>query len=329
MTIDQRNAGASVTPVNTQYLLDRWAATLTQTSKYTVQQNAGAVTPPTGFINYLGVTSSSAYSISAGDVFAVRQQIEGYNVADLGWGTVNAQTITLSFWVRSSLTGTFGAGLTNNGATRNYPFTYLISSANTWEYKTITVAGDTTGTWLTDNGSGILLYFGLGAGSSFSSTANAWNGTTNAFIPTGAVSVVGTNGATFYITGVQLEKGSTATPFEFRSIGQELALCQRYYEVAYILGGMPVTITHAFTSGAAYGVYPFKVEKRATPTGSSSGSFIALTANGGAAGGSLLFAAMSVSVARIDITGASGLVAGSASSVWGDTNPRIAFSSEL
>jgi hypothetical protein len=229
MTIDQRNAGASVTPVSAAFTLDRWKFFLSQTSKLTTQRNAGAVTPPAGFINYLGVTSSSAYSVLSGEQFNLVQPIEGLNVFDLGWGTAAAQSVTLSFWVRSSLTGTFGGSLANSAYNRSYPFSYSIAAANTWEQKTITVAGDTAGTWLTTNGVGIFLSFGLGVGSTLSGTAGAWAAATYVSA-TGATSVVGTSGATFYITGVQLEKGSVATPFEFRSIGTEFGLCQRYYQ---------------------------------------------------------------------------------------------------
>ena len=225
--IDQRNAGASVTPTSGTYTLDRWVAYLSQTNKLTIQQNAGSVTPPAGFTNYLGVTSSSAYSVVSSDEFNINQPIEGFNVADLAWGTANAKTVTLSFWVRSSLTGTFGGCLRNGSVARSYPFSYTISAANTWEYKTITVAGDTTGTWATNNTTGLFVTIGLGNGASTSNTAGAWaaGNFTNA---TGATSVVGTNGATLYITGVQLEAGTTASPFEYRQYGTELALCQRY-----------------------------------------------------------------------------------------------------
>jgi len=229
MVIDQRNAGASVTPTNGSYALDRWSGLLTQASKYTIQQNAGSVTPPVGFSNYLGITSSSAYSVVASDYFSILQKIEGFNSADLGWGTASAQAVTLSFWVRSSLTGTFGGAFTNATTNRSYPFTYTISAANTWEQKTVTIAGDTTGTWVgATNGSGILVVLGLGTGATFSGTAGAW-AAGNFFSATGANSVVGTSGATFYITGVQLEKGSTATAFDYRPYGTELTLCQRYY----------------------------------------------------------------------------------------------------
>jgi hypothetical protein len=230
MVIDQRNAGASVTPTSTGFSLDRWAVVLSVASKYSVQQNAGSVTPPVGFTNYLGATSLSAYTVGAAENFAIVQRVEGYNIADLGWGTANAKTVTLSFWVRSSLTGTFGGAIRNGVPDRSYPFSYTINAANTWEYKTITIAGETTGTWLTTNGIGLSLVFSLGAGSSVSGTAGAWS-SSSLFSATGATSVVGTDGATFYITGVQLEVGTQATSFEYRQYGTELALCQRYYQI--------------------------------------------------------------------------------------------------
>jgi hypothetical protein len=230
MVIDQRNAGASVTPTANTYTLDRWlAVAASAASKFSVQQNAGSVTPPVGFTNYLGVTSLSAYSVSASDFLCMLQNIEGYNVGDLSWGTANAKTVTLSFWVRSSLTGTFGGALSNSAGDRSYPFTYTISVANTWEQKSITVAGDTSGTWLTTNGIGVSVRIGLGVGSTYNGTAGAWSAN-NYFSATGATSVVGTNGATFYITGVQLEVGSSATGFEYRLYNQELAACYRYFQ---------------------------------------------------------------------------------------------------
>jgi hypothetical protein len=229
MVISQRNGTSSVTPANGDYTLDRWVSSLTQASKYSVQQNAGAVTPPVGFSNYLGATSLSAYSVLTGDFFTLQQPIEGFNTADLGWGTANAKTVNLSFQVYSSLTGTFGGSLTNGANSRSYPFSYSIPVANTWTTISVTVVGDTTGTWIgATNGTGIKVWFSLGTGATLSGTAGAWAGATYVSA-TGATSVVGTNGATFYITGVQLEKGSTATSFDYRPYGTELALCQRYF----------------------------------------------------------------------------------------------------
>jgi len=267
MTIDQRNAGASVTPTaNFTYTLDRWVAGLIQASKFSVQQNAGSVTPPAGFTNYLGVTSLSAYSVLSTDYFNINQFIEGFNWADLSFGTADAKTVTLSFWVRSSLTGTFGGVLGNSAGSRTYPFTYTISSANTWEQKSITIAGDTSGTWVgATNGIGARLWINLGAGSTFSGTAGAWS-SSNLVAPTGATSVVGTNGATFYITGVQLEVGSTATSFDYRNYQRELAMCQRYYyKVAPTLGNPFGSCAVQTTSTAEVYVY-FPVTLRTTPT---------------------------------------------------------------
>ena len=277
MEIDQRNAGASVTPTTGNYTLDRWQVSLSQTSKLTVQQNAGSVTPPTGFKNYLGITSSSAYSITASDFFTIQQRIEGFNVADLDWGTANAKTVTLSFWVRSSLTGTFGGAFQNENADRAYPFSYTISSANTWEYKTVTVAGDTTGTWGTGSGIGVTIRFGLGVGSDRNGTAGSWAGS-NFFSSTGATSVVGTNGATFYITGVDLRVGSyTVVPQDFRAYGTELALCQRYYYKATASQNFTnFAIGRSYSSTEGTACFTLPVPMRATPTGSTptvSGNF--------------------------------------------------------
>jgi hypothetical protein len=203
MVIDQRNAGAAVTIATSgTYTLDRWVGWASPTSKYSIEQTISGVAAPTGFTEYLGVTSLSAYPIASGDLFTVNQPIEGFNVADLAWGSASAATVTLSFWVRSSLTGTFGGSVQNAAQNRSYPFTYTISSANTWEQKSVTITGDTTGTWDTGNGVGIRLHIGLGVGSTFSGTAGSWAGA-NYLSATGATSVVGTNAATFYITGVQ------------------------------------------------------------------------------------------------------------------------------
>jgi hypothetical protein len=278
MVIDQRNAGASVTPATGDYTLDRWAARLTQASKFSVQQNAGSVTPPAGFSNYLGVTSLSAYSVGATDYFAIQQVIEGYNVADLGWGLTSPQPATLSFWVRSSLTGTFSGSLLNNAGTANYLYTYSIPAANTWTYITVSIpASSISGTFTsTTNGFGINCYWSLGAGSSVSgSTTGSWNSSLYRSA-TGAVSVVGTSGATFYITGVQFEVGTKATPYEMQIYSDQLAQCQRYYSKSYDITTVPGTtvsggaawnyITMAASVGDIGVSIPFKITMRTTPT---------------------------------------------------------------
>ena len=228
MMIDQRNAGASVSlsGLAVTYTLDRWAIRSDTDAVVSIQQSSVA---PNGFTNSLLYTVTTAdSSLGASQNYSIQQRIEGFNMSDFGWGTASAQTVTLSFWVRSSLTGTFGGAVANSAANRSYPFTYTISAANTWEQKTVTIAGDTSGTWLTTNGIGAYIYFSTGAGSTVSGTAGAWAGS-DFRSATGATSVVGTNGATFYITGVQLERGSTATSFDFRPYGTELMLCQRYF----------------------------------------------------------------------------------------------------
>jgi hypothetical protein len=281
MVIDQRNAGASVTPTaDGQYgSCDRWNYWLSQSSKFSAQQSA---TAPTGFSNSLLVTSLSAYSVTGNDYFSVNQKIEGFNFADLMWGTANAQTVTVSFWVRSSLTGTFGGAMTNSAFNRSYPFSYTVSSANTWEQKSVTIVGDTTGTWVgATNGVGAIVQFSLGAVAARLGTAGAWAGSWYVG-STGSQSVVGTNGATFYITGVQLEVGSVATPFEREIYSTTLAKCQRYYEKSYAQGVVPGTASvssngggvittsiaalTAGNSGAMPFGIPFKVTKRAAPT---------------------------------------------------------------
>jgi hypothetical protein len=325
MVIDQRNAGASVTPTSSSYTLDRWYTILTQSSKFSVRQNAGSVAnggsvvAPAGFTNWIGVTSLAATSLAAGDYFLLTQSIEGFNTADFGFGTANASTVTLSFWVRSSLTGTFGGSLVNSGFSRSYPFTYTISAANTWEQKTVTIAGDTTGTWIgATNGIGLRVQFGLGVGSTYSGTAGSW-AATEYDSATGATSVVGTNGATFYITGIQLEKGSTATSFDYRPIGTELQLAQRY---CYVIPASSYYnfVAQAYTTTRAQGYLLFPVTMRSAPTLTNPTLTGATTyaANGAALNITALVTVggNSVNGAFFDITVASGLTAGSASLVY-------------
>jgi len=268
MRIDQRNAGASVTPANNEHCLDRYRNIITQSSKYSVQQVSDA---PSGFTNSLKVTSLSSYSITSGDIFAISQRIEGYNIAHLDWGTANAKTVTLSFWVKSSLTGTFGGAFRNEVPDRDYPFSYTINVADTWEQKSITISGDTTGTWLSNNGIGIRLSFGFGVGATYSGTAGVW-ASSNIVSSTGATSVVGTSGATWQITGVQLEVGDAATPFEHRPYDAELARCQRYFQK---IDGSNAVDGQFYSSTVARFHMQLSPTMRSTPTGSWSGTLTA------------------------------------------------------
>lgn len=297
MVIDQRNAGASVTAVDNGYTLDRWQTYSGAASKFTVQQQTSVV--PTGFTYALKVTSSSAYTAAAGEAFSVNQNIEGYNVADLGFGTANAKTITISFWVYSSLTGTFGAAIRNANASRSYPFSYSISSANTWEQKTVTIVGDTTGTWTTTNGIGIAMSFNLGSGSNFLATAGAWNSNFSVGV-TGNVSVIGTSGATWYITGVQLEVGTKATPYEMQIYSDQLAQCQRYYNAySWASTGWGISTTQA-QGGITFPVM------RTSPTISDGGSNSILYGPGGSLGGSVSFSGIAATRAYLTFTASGG-----------------------
>jgi hypothetical protein len=340
MRIDQRNNGASST-FNTSYVtVDRWRPSFNNiTSVMTLQQNAGSVTPPVGFTNYLGVTVTTAQaSLSADTGVRMLQFIEGFNTADLAFGTASASSVTLSFWVRSSVTGLYGAYFTNDGFGRRYVASYTINAANTWEYKTITIPGDTTGTWLTNNGAGIRVGFSLAAGTSFQTTPGSWTAS-NVEAPTGQTNLTATVGATWQITGVQLEAGSVATPFERRPYGTELALCMRYFET---YGGSyafePIYAGFAFSTTQGVVPFIFNTVKRAAPTLTISAVSDWSVNNSG--GGSLALTALIINGSGADVTPksvslrwtvASGVVAGNATVMTANntTNARMNFSAEL
>lgn len=274
MRVSQRFGATSTGTISGgAYTLDRWLAIVVGgTANLSAQQTT---TAPTGFYNSLAVTVGTGVTPAGTDERSMAQKIEGLNVADLAWGTANAKPVTISFWVRSSVTGTFGFTITNNAFNRTLVQSYVINSADTWEHKTITISGDTSGTWLKDNGAGIALYWDLGVGTTYSGTASSsWQAAGYEGL-TGGTKLSATTGATFYLTGVQLEEGSVATPFEHRQYGQELALCQRYYEKSYSVDVAPGTstangrtmiITGTATNNAIARSIDFAVEKRAAPT---------------------------------------------------------------
>jgi hypothetical protein len=273
MVIDQRNAGAAVTRSGTSnsYLVDRWLGNVSNDGTITLQQ---VVDAPATFVNSLKITVTVAdSSLSALQYALIRQSIEGYNVSDFAFGSASAQTITLSFWVKSSVTGTFGGCLRNSAANRSYPFSYSISSANTWEQKTITIAGDTSGTWLTTNGVGFDLDLTVASGTTYAGTAGSWSGGTY-ITATGTTNLMATLNATWQVTGVQLEKGSTATSFDYRPYTTELQLCQRYYWKSLGAGNESIGVAgYNVASNAVWSQFGFPVTMRATPTVTVNGTW--------------------------------------------------------
>jgi hypothetical protein len=233
MTVDQRSSGSAQTGISdtSKFGVDRFQVRVdgSGSGRLTSQQVTDA---PTGFKNSLKLTVTTAdASPTSAEGYAIRQAIEGQNIYSLGLGTADAKTMTVSFWVKSSLTGNFSLNVGNGDNTRVYGNLYAISSANTWEYKTVTLAGDTSGTWVTTNAAGLTVVFGLGGGSDRVVSANAWgtqSGNTKTFT-TGATNVAGTVNATWQITGLQMEIGDVATPFEHESYATTLQKCQRYY----------------------------------------------------------------------------------------------------
>ena len=270
MTINQRFGTGTTTPTGDAYVIDRWVYATSTSSQFTFQQNAGSVTPPVGFTNYLGTTVASSASISSGTINSLQQRIEGYNFQDLGWGTANAKPITISFWVYSNQTGLFGGIMTDSGIDYAYGFTYSIPVANTWTYCTVTIPGATAGsTWNTGSSSAARFMFNLGTGSTYQISAGSWQSGSGGFAysVTNTVNLSAISSATWYITGVQLEAGSVASQFEYRQYGTELALCQRYYQTIANYTG-----NSAGTTNTVVSAIPFTVSMRTNPTLSVSGA---------------------------------------------------------
>ena len=265
---DQRNSGAATTPsVDPTRTIDRWKVNIVGSGRCQVGQNLGAVASPTGFTSYYGMKVTTTSTVNSGDYFFFSQVIEGINAVDFAWGTAAARTITLGFWVYSSLTGTMGgfvrnAGSTAGNYTRSYPFTFTVSSATTWEYKTVVVPGDTTGQWLASQTDGIEFGFDLWNGTAFQASPGAWAAGNFTGPSGGTANFSGTLNSYFYVTGVQVELGPVGTPFERRHINFELAACQRYYEVTVArVGGY--NTNGAYLRGSVY----LNTKKRAvTPT---------------------------------------------------------------
>jgi hypothetical protein len=342
MVIDQRNAGAAVTTGGANPV-DRFAVNITSAGTYSGQQSTAVV--PDGFTTSIGFTvTSSDGTLDATDNAYISQWIEGNNIADLGFGSASAKTITISFWVRSSVTGTYCVVLLNSSSNgtaapnRSYVAEYSISSANTWEYKTISILGDTSGTWHTGTGRGFHVRFGLSAGTSLQQVAGSW-GTGNVVGSSNQTNIMATNGATFYITGVQLEKGSTATSFDYRPYGTELALCQRYYQSinfseaqgVYTKFGNGVAISTTQARTNTFLLVKMRTYPSLVVTSTASNYGVSVTSDIACSAVPTINSNTNPSIVTIESTVASGLTAGNAVMAQANNNQTayVGFNAEL
>jgi hypothetical protein len=338
MVIDQRNAGASSAfgTTGAYTTVDRYQTYNNTSGTATNQQ---VVDAPAGFYNSLKVTITASATPASGELFQIQQVIEGYNIADLAFGTANAKTITLSFWVKSSLTGQFGGAVQDGSAGYGYPFSYTISVANTWEQKSVTITGATSGTWGVTNSAGLRLYLDLGCGSTYLGTAGSWsaNGYRGA---TGDTKLVSTNGATWNITGVQLEVGSSATGYEYRQYTTELQLCQRYCFLLTSVGGSGSYIRWATgeNSGTTANntpiMFPTTMRTSASLTTTGTASNYALSSNGSGISATAISTqsnACTNQTHAISVSVASGLVSGGCSTLVSNNNNTayLLFTAEL
>jgi hypothetical protein len=339
MRIDQRNGGAAVSSAN-GYIVDRW--TLAKYGPgggaYSGQQVSDA---PDDFDHSLKVTVTTSTAGTVNDYWQAFQTIEGFNSKHLKWGTSAAKTVTVSFWVKSSVTGTYSFAFYNNGfnsGNRALATTYTINSANTWEYKTLTISGDGTAGasyWGTTNTQGVGCYWDLGCGDNQNIPADTWT-SSNARRVAGTVKLINTANATWQITGVKLEVGSVATEFDHRSYGEELALCQRYFERFDYDNTQFVAIGSTNSATTANAMLSYS-EKRDDPTitlppsGTSGGALSYLTSTGGypSTTGTNSIQLASRTLARIHGSGYVGLNAGTPSGLFTSGASSILIDAEL
>jgi len=332
MVIDQRNAGAALTinASSNSYTVDRWVVENSTTGGVVTAQQSS--TAPAGFNYSLKTTVTTTGTLGTSGYLENQYKIEGYNLADLNWGSANAKAITLSFWVQSSVTGIFGGSIANGGYNRSYSFLFTISSANTWEQKTVTIAGDTSGTWLTTNGIGAYVFINMGAGSSLGTTPNQWNASGSRAATGENASIIGTNGATFYITGVQLEAGTTASPFEYRQYGTELALCQRYFQTwgGTTSGDYAPWTGLGYNSTTAEGCFIFIAPMRSSPSFTQVGNWYFNDAASDNAAGTLGTGVTALQTTQMRSATATGLTGYRPYTLRGASSAsRIQFSAEL
>ena len=326
MRIDQRNAGASVSTTGS-YPVDRFYVSEGTSATFTSQRST---TAPVGYTNSLLFTVGTGASAGAAEQVQIRQAIEGFNIADLAWGTANAKSVTISFQVRSSITGTYCIFLQSSDGGVSYVATYSINSANTFETKSVTIAGPTTGTFNTDNSTGLLVGWDLGSGSNFNTTAGSW--TSGQYRrTTSQANFISNSGATWYITGVQLEVGSVATPFERRDYGRELAMCQRYFVLCASATNEPLGLASLNTTTSVAFSFFAPVTMRTAPTILSTIATYRVNWQSSGANSTtaptISFA--STQVVNFDQVGYTGLTAGNAGIIRSFDPGRLALSSEL
>jgi hypothetical protein len=267
MSIAQRSTSVASITASGYYTLDRWQTAYTSLGTWTQSQSTD-VPSGQGFTTSLKMDCTTADATpSANDVLFIAQKFEGQNLQYLKKGTANAESLTLSFWVKSNKTGTYIVDILDSDNNRNIANSYTINTANTWEKKTITFAGDTTGTLDNDNSNSLQIEFYLGAGSTYTSGSlpTSWETRTNADRAVGQVNLADDTANEWYITSVQLEAGTTASDFEFLPVDVNLARCMRYYQIVDSIIG---------TAGATTAVYAailFPVPMRAIPSISASG----------------------------------------------------------
>ena len=329
MMVNQRYGDSADTPSDGEYTMDRWQAWMSTGSKFSVQRSSDS---PDDFEKSLLVTSLSAATVTANHEHGITTKLEGQNIQRLALGTSSAKSVTLSFYVKCSLTGTFGGLVGNSALNMSYIFSYTVNSANTWERKTITIPPTTSGTFLSGTGNGLQVHFELGVGSN-RTAAVGWQTNTAVRGVNSQVNLIATNAATWRMTGLQLEAGTTATDFEHKSFEQELALCQRYYQRHTDGNGNPVCENATmYNSSTVFMSIPLPVVMRAAPsleTVNNSGYFIKYENNG-----STTFSTLGRDgITQAHLVCLNGVVSGTAGSAVmvraNNTATFVAFSAEL
>ena len=336
MRIAQRGTSTITGSGSAQFPVDRWSV-FNNTGTVTFAQSTDA---PAGFNASILATVTATGSYSSSGYTQITHKIEGSNCQDLAFGTASAKTIALSFWVKSSVVGTQAVSLKNGNASyRSYVTTYTIDVANTWEKKTVIIAGDTTGTWVVNQSTGLQVDFNLGAGTDYDTSVDSWvGGAFSKSSTSGAIDFVANSGATFRVTGVQLEQNLQPTPFEQRPIGVELALCQRYYYLhTPSVGNTQKAISAGiwYTSSQLHVPIKLAVTMRAQPTlvmPNGAGYYVAYQSGTAVSIGSLGLETGASSTTEVEIYagGLSGGTAGQACIFRTDNvNGSVAFSAEL